>query len=133
MPLRLHQGRRRSGPGEDHGLPLHGLPPQLAVFLHDKHPRTSGPLGKPREMMEPDSTGQRTLTNDEILGKYRSLTRSVIALDRQAAIEKTVLNIESVMDISSLIALLTPTVRSALPLISKFPAQRSREFFCWSR
>jgi hypothetical protein len=31
--------------------------PQLAVFLHDKHPRTSDPLGKPREMIEPDSPG----------------------------------------------------------------------------
>jgi len=31
--------------------------PQLAVFLHAKHPRTSDPLGKPREMMEPDSLG----------------------------------------------------------------------------
>jgi hypothetical protein len=30
---------------------------QLAVFLHDKHPRTSDPLGKPREMIEPDSLG----------------------------------------------------------------------------
>jgi hypothetical protein len=24
--------------------------PKLAVFLHDKHPRTSDPLGKPREI-----------------------------------------------------------------------------------
>ena len=31
--------------------------PQLAVFLHDKHTRTSDPLGKPREMTEPDSLG----------------------------------------------------------------------------
>jgi len=31
--------------------------PRLAVFLHEKHPRTSDPLGKPREMMEPDSLG----------------------------------------------------------------------------
>jgi hypothetical protein len=31
--------------------------PQLAVFLHDKHPRTWDPLGKPREMTEPDSLG----------------------------------------------------------------------------
>jgi aconitate decarboxylase len=62
----------------------------------------------------PRGTGQRTLTNDEILDKYRSLTRSVIALDRQAAIEGTVLNIESVTDISSLVELLTPTVRAAL-------------------
>jgi hypothetical protein len=30
---------------------------QLAVFLHDKHPRTSDPLGKSREMIEPDSLG----------------------------------------------------------------------------
>jgi hypothetical protein len=30
---------------------------QLAVFLHDKHSRTSDPLGNPREMIEPDSHG----------------------------------------------------------------------------
>jgi hypothetical protein len=30
---------------------------QLAVFLHDKHPRTADLLGKPREVMEPDSLG----------------------------------------------------------------------------
>jgi hypothetical protein len=34
---------------------------------------------------------------------YRSLTRSVVLLDRQSAIEKTVLNIESITDISSLV------------------------------
>ena len=31
--------------------------PQLAVFLHDKHRRTSDPFGKPRETIEPDSLG----------------------------------------------------------------------------
>jgi hypothetical protein len=30
---------------------------RLAVFLHDKHSRTSDPLGNPREMPEPDSHG----------------------------------------------------------------------------
>jgi hypothetical protein len=30
---------------------------ELAVFLHEKHPRTADPLGKPREMTEPDSLG----------------------------------------------------------------------------
>jgi hypothetical protein len=30
---------------------------QLAVFLHNKHERTSDPLGDPREMKEPDSLG----------------------------------------------------------------------------
>ena len=30
---------------------------QLAVFLHDRHPRTSDALGNPREMREPDSLG----------------------------------------------------------------------------
>ena len=29
----------------------------LAVFLHEKHPRTSDPLGHKREMIEPDSKG----------------------------------------------------------------------------
>jgi aconitate decarboxylase len=69
---------------------------------------------KNKVVAHPRGTGQRTLTNDEILDKYRSLTRSLISLDRQSAIEKTVLNIESVTDISSLVALLTPTVRAAL-------------------
>jgi hypothetical protein len=31
--------------------------PQLAVFLHNRHARTSDPLGNPREMREPDSLG----------------------------------------------------------------------------
>jgi hypothetical protein len=31
--------------------------PQLAAFLHEKHPRTADPLGKPRETTEPDSLG----------------------------------------------------------------------------
>ena len=30
---------------------------QLSLFLHDKHARTSDPLGDPREMEEPDSLG----------------------------------------------------------------------------
>ena len=30
---------------------------QLALFLHEKNPRTSDPLGPPREMREPDSLG----------------------------------------------------------------------------
>jgi hypothetical protein len=30
---------------------------QLAVFLHDKHSRTSDPLGNPRDMKEPDGLG----------------------------------------------------------------------------
>lgn len=29
----------------------------LALFLHEKHARTADPLGKPREMTEPDSLG----------------------------------------------------------------------------
>jgi hypothetical protein len=30
---------------------------KLAVFLHDEHSRTADPLGKPRDMPEPDSLG----------------------------------------------------------------------------
>jgi hypothetical protein len=30
---------------------------QLAVFLHDKHSRTSDPLGNPGDTKEPDSLG----------------------------------------------------------------------------
>lgn len=62
----------------------------------------------------PRGTGDRVLSNADIVDKYRSLTRSVISADRQSAIEKAVLDIEALDDISELMALLTPTVRSAL-------------------
>jgi aconitate decarboxylase len=62
----------------------------------------------------PRGTGNRVLTNAEIVDKYRSLTRSVISADRQTAIEKTVLSLDALDDVSKLTALLTPTVGSAL-------------------
>jgi 2-methylcitrate dehydratase PrpD len=62
----------------------------------------------------PRGTGDRRFTNADIVDKYRSLTRSVIHADRQTAIEKAVLNLDALDDISELTALLTPTVRSAL-------------------
>jgi 2-methylcitrate dehydratase PrpD len=61
----------------------------------------------------PRGTGGNVLTNADIVGKYRSLTRSVISSDRQSALEKIVLNLEGLADISELMVLLTPTVRSA--------------------
>ena len=67
-----------------------------------------------RVVAHPRGTGDNVLTNADIVDKYRSLTRSVIATDRQAAIEKAVLNVEALDDISKLMKLLTPTVRSAL-------------------
>ena len=62
----------------------------------------------------PRGTGDRVLTNADIVDKYRSLTRSVIPADRQTAIEKTVLNLDALDDISELTALLTPTALAAL-------------------
>jgi aconitate decarboxylase len=62
----------------------------------------------------PRGTGDRVLTNADIVVKYRSLTSSVIPTDRQTAIEKTVLNLDVLDDISEMTTLLTPTVRSAL-------------------
>jgi aconitate decarboxylase len=62
----------------------------------------------------PRGTGDRVLTNADIVGKYRSLTSSVISTNRQTALEKTVLNLDALDDISELTALLTPTVRSGL-------------------
>jgi aconitate decarboxylase len=67
-----------------------------------------------KTVAHPRGTGDRVLTNADIVDKYRSLTRSVISADRQTAIEKTVLDIEALDDISKLTALLTPLVRSAL-------------------
>jgi hypothetical protein len=54
------------------------------------------------------------LTDADIVDKYRSLTRSVITTDRQTAIEKAVLNLDALDDISALITLLIPAVGSAL-------------------
>jgi aconitate decarboxylase len=54
------------------------------------------------------------LTNADIVVKYRSLTRSIISRDRQAAIEKAALDLDALDDIAELMALLTPAVRSSL-------------------
>ena len=72
--------------------------------------------GSTREKVvaHPRGTGDQVLSNADIVAKYRSLTRSVIAAERQTAIEKMVLNLEALDDIADLMALLTPTVRSAL-------------------
>ncbi len=67
-----------------------------------------------KTVAHPRGTGERVLTNADIVVKYRSLTRSVIPTDRQVVIEKTVLNLDTLDDISTLTALLTPIVRSAL-------------------
>jgi aconitate decarboxylase len=62
----------------------------------------------------PRGTGDRAPTNDQIRDKYRELTSGTIRSDRQAAIETAVLNVDSLDDISPLVALLTPLVRSPL-------------------
>jgi len=49
----------------------------LAVFLYDKHARTWGPLGNPREMTEPDSLGGLAR-----LPPRESRNRQVISRDR---------------------------------------------------
>ena len=67
-----------------------------------------------RVVAHPRGTGDRVFTNADIVHKYRSLTHSVISPDRQTAIENTVLNLDALDDISKLMALLTPTVQSAL-------------------
>jgi aconitate decarboxylase len=62
----------------------------------------------------PRGTGKRMLTDADIVDKYRRLTRSVITTDRQTAIEKAVLNLDALDDISALTTLLIPAVGSAL-------------------
>lgn len=62
----------------------------------------------------PRGTGKHVLTDAEIVEKYRALTRSVITTKRQTAIQKAVLNLDALDDISELTDLLIPTVASAL-------------------
>jgi aconitate decarboxylase len=66
------------------------------------------------KVVHPRGTGDRNLTNSEIRDKYTKLTHRAISADRRAAIESSVLNIESLDDIAQLTALLTPAVHSPL-------------------
>ena len=72
--------------------------------------------GSTREktVAHPPGTGDHLLTGADIVAKYRNLTRSVIDTARQDAIEKAVLNLDSLDDIGALTDLLIPTVRAAL-------------------
>ena len=66
------------------------------------------------KVVHPRGTGDRSLTNADIRDKYTKLTHRVISADRQAAIEKAVLGIDTIDDIAQLTALLTPSVNSPL-------------------
>ena len=66
------------------------------------------------KVAHPRGTGARNLTNAEIRDKYAKLTRKVVSAERQAAIEKAVLGIDSLDDVAQLAALLTPAVHSPL-------------------
>src|SRR3984957_6796069 len=66
------------------------------------------------KVVHPRGTGDRNLTNTEIRDKYAKLTHRIISAERQAAIEKAVLGIDTLGDVAELTALLTPTVHSPL-------------------
>src|ERR1700722_11515917 len=66
------------------------------------------------KVVHPRGTGDRNLTNADIRDKYAKLPRRAVSADRQAAIEKAVLGIDTLDDIAELTALLTPVVRSPL-------------------
>src|SRR5580700_3694777 len=66
------------------------------------------------KVVHPRGTGDRSLTNEEIRDKYTKLTQRAITPERQAAIEKAVLNIDTLDDVAQLATLLTPAVHSPL-------------------
>jgi 2-methylcitrate dehydratase PrpD len=74
---------------------------------------TDGSTGTAK-VVHPRGTGDRNLTNADIRDKYAKLTHRIIAAERQAAIEKAVLGIDTLDDIAQLATLLTPTVHSPL-------------------
>jgi 2-methylcitrate dehydratase PrpD len=83
------------------------LTTQVRVTFNDGTTRAA-------KVVHPRGTGDRNLTNAEIRDKYTKLTHRVVSADRQAAIEKAVLNLDSLDDIAQLSELLTPAVRSPL-------------------
>jgi 2-methylcitrate dehydratase PrpD len=66
------------------------------------------------KVAHPRGTGDRNLTNAEIRDKFAKLTHRAISADRQAAIEKAVLGLDTLDDVAQLAALLTPAVHSPL-------------------
>jgi hypothetical protein len=54
------------------------------------------------------------VTNDELVTKFHSLADRVTSRDRAAAIERAVVGLEKLDDISDLIDLLAPPVAGAL-------------------
>jgi aconitate decarboxylase len=83
------------------------LTTQVRLTLNDGTTRSA-------KVVHPRGTGDQNLTNDEIRDKYAKLTHRAISAERQAAIEKAVLNIDSLDDVAQLTDLLTPAVRSPL-------------------
>jgi aconitate decarboxylase len=83
------------------------LTTQVRVTFNDGTTRAA-------KVVHPRGTGDRNLTNAEIRDKYANLTRRAISAERQAAIEKAVLNIDNLDDVAQLTALLTPAVQSPL-------------------
>jgi aconitate decarboxylase len=66
------------------------------------------------KVVHPRGTGDRNLTNADIREKYAKLTRRAVSAERQKAIEKAVLSLDTLDDIAALTALLTPAVHSPL-------------------
>jgi aconitate decarboxylase len=66
------------------------------------------------KVVHPRGTGDRNLTNTDIRDKYAKLTHRAISAERQAAIENTVLGMDTLDDIAQLTAMLTPAVHSPL-------------------
>jgi aconitate decarboxylase len=83
------------------------LTTRVRVTLNDGSTHTA-------KVVHPRGTGDRNLTNSDIRDKYAKLTHQIISAERQAAIEATVLNIETLEDVAQLSALLTPMVHSPL-------------------
>ena len=83
------------------------LTTQVRLTLTDDSTRSA-------KVVHPRGTGDRSLTNAEIQDKYVKLTHRAISADRQASIEKAVLGIDALDEITQLMALLTPAVQSPL-------------------
>ena len=83
------------------------LTTQVRLTLNDGSTRAA-------KVVHPRGTGDRNLTNADIRAKYAKLTDRIISAERQAAIEKAVLGIDTLTDVAQLTALLTPAVHSPL-------------------
>ncbi|MCE0763701.1 MmgE/PrpD family protein [Pseudonocardia kujensis] len=97
----------RHDPGIDELGPTEKLTTRVRLTL-------TGGQSREHTVRHPRGTGNRPLSNEDVVAKYRTLTAPLIGTARRHALEAAVLGLAEQSDLTELASLLTPAVRPAL-------------------